>query len=426
MSDGTGEAMGHPTIITGQQIGLLGGPLYTTYKVLGAIHQAQQLNGTAIYWLETNDADFNEINHIDYLDSNGQLKTLVWNIPSFGFSCGMLPVDNQLISLLLTFFSTIRQTPYTAQLEKLVLDCYTIGRTLAEASSKLASELFRGFSLHLFNPAQKEFREFSRNILLKEAQLTPEGQQCNLFCMMGNQRKAIFKKEHQFVLRDMTAINIEDYDLVPNVKTRNVCQDAFFNTHTYVAGPGEVKYIAELDPIYDIHGVKKAAVLRRMSVTLIEPRVARLLEKTGLTLNEIIGVPIEELLKHVLKEKSDIGLDFNQLLQSGMDITESYLSQLETLGVDVTEIKSLRKYLRPEIKKACGNLRAREKEKHQRLLADVRLLSDYLFPFGKRQERVFNIFYYMNLYGGVDFISFLYRHYQTQREILEIQFEQQE
>ncbi|MCP5106082.1 MAG: bacillithiol biosynthesis BshC, partial [bacterium] len=63
------------TVVTGQQIGLLGGPLYTVYKVLGAAHLAGKLNGNAVYWLETNDADFNEINHIDYLDAQGQLKT---------------------------------------------------------------------------------------------------------------------------------------------------------------------------------------------------------------------------------------------------------------------------------------------------------------------------------------------------------------
>ncbi len=415
-----------PAIVTGQQIGLLGGPLYTTYKVLGAIHLAHQLQGQAIYWLETNDADFNEINHIDYLDNNGQLQSLVWDIPSQGFSCGLIPVDNQLISVLETFFATIRPTQFTPRLQELVLDCYTLGQTLGEASLKLASHLFHNFPLQLFTPAQREFRDFSRPILLKEAQLTPDGEQCHLFCMVGSQRKSIFKKGEAFYLRDNTLVNLNDYELVPNVKTRNVCQDAYFNTHTYVAGPGEIKYIAQLDPFYLVHGVKKSAVQPRMSITLIEPRVSRLLVKTGLTLQDVLGISADELLKKVLKENSTGGFDFNQILQSSMDITETYLSQLETLGLEVSEIKNLRKYLRPEVKKACGNLRAREKEKHQRLLTDVRSLSDNLYPLGKRQERVFNIFYYMNLYGGVDFIPYLYQHYEQQREVLEIYYEHEQ
>ena len=62
-------------VITGQQIGLLGGPLYTTYKVLGALVYSREIGGNAIYWLETNDADFQEINHLDYLDAQGDLRT---------------------------------------------------------------------------------------------------------------------------------------------------------------------------------------------------------------------------------------------------------------------------------------------------------------------------------------------------------------
>ena len=96
-------------VVTGQQIGLLGGPLYTTYKVLGAIHHADKINGDAVYWLETNDADFNEINHIDYLDAQGQLRTLTWDIDGQGYSCGFIEVDHSLVEILETFFSTRRK-----------------------------------------------------------------------------------------------------------------------------------------------------------------------------------------------------------------------------------------------------------------------------------------------------------------------------
>jgi uncharacterized protein YllA (UPF0747 family) len=83
-------------VVTGQQLGLLGGPLYTTYKVLGAIHYAHEINGNHIYWLESNDADFSEINHIDYLDANSELRTLTWDIDSQGYSCGLIEIDSLL------------------------------------------------------------------------------------------------------------------------------------------------------------------------------------------------------------------------------------------------------------------------------------------------------------------------------------------
>jgi bacillithiol synthase len=407
------------TVVTGQQIGLLGGPLYTAYKVLGAVYLARNIDGNAVYWLETNDADFNEINHIDYLDAGGQLCTLKWDIDSRGYSCGYIEVDETLRTLLETFFDSMRQTDFTPSLKELALSCYKPGRTLADASVMLAKELFGDFELRLFTPFEQEFRRASRSILLKEAEGTPDGQQCNLFCLIDKQRKAIFKKNHKYYLRDDTEIDLNDCTLLPNVMTRSVCQDDYFNTHTYIAGPGEVKYLSEMDQQFRYHGVKKEAVQPRMSITLLEPKVRRLMKKTNLTLTDIRENNREELLKMVMK--NDAGFDFNKTLQTGNQLTETYLRQLEELGFDAAEMKKLHKLLRQEIKKNSGMMRARRKEKHQRLLTDTAYLSDNLYPYGKPQERVFNIFYYMNLYGGKEFIKQIYSHYDWDRKQLEIE-----
>ena len=98
---------GKKRYVTGQQLGLLGGPLYTTYKVLGALHYAEKNRGEAVYWLETNDADFNEINQIHYIDSDKNLRSLKWEIDSKGYSCGRIQVDEKLVSILNEFFNTI-------------------------------------------------------------------------------------------------------------------------------------------------------------------------------------------------------------------------------------------------------------------------------------------------------------------------------
>lgn len=407
------------TVVTGQQIGLLGGPLYTTYKVLGAIYYADKINGEAVYWLESNDADFNEINHIDYLDAQGQLRTLTWDIHSQGYSCGFIEIDASLVEILETFFSTIRQTDFTPGLKDMALDCYTPGRTLGKASHMLAEELFGQYDIRIFTPFEKKFRKFSQEILLKEAERTPDGEQCNCFCMVGKQRKTIFKKEGKYQLRDGTVVDLTKHVLVSNVRTRSVCQDAYFHTHTYIAGPGEIKYLPELGPIFQFHDVKPAAVQRRMSIYLIEPRVQRLMNRTGLSLDQITASSREDLIKTTLKDKASS--DFDKILQQGNDYTDEFLGKLEAIGYDASDIKNLRKLLLGEVKKAAGKLRAAEKEKHQQLLADAASLADNLKPFGKEQERVFNIFYYMNLFGGKNFIHKIYQNYDPGRKILEIQ-----
>ena len=402
-------------VVTGQQLGLLGGPLYTTYKVLGAIHYAREINGNHIYWLESNDADFSEINHIDYLDAQGELRTLTWEIDSQGYSCGLIEVDTVLVDTLNEFFDTLRQSEFTPTLREIALRCYIPGYTLGKASCMLAKELFGRFGIELFDPSQQEFKAFIKSFLLREAEHTPVGEQCNLFCMQGKRREAVFKDENGYRLRDGSQVNLEEYDLVPNVKTRNVCQDAYFDTHTYIAGPGEVNYIKELDPVYEFHGVRKAHVMPRMSITLLEPKALRLLKKHGIQLEDVLTLMKPKLVKKVLKEQT--GFDYKELTQQARQLTKEYLTSVQELGVNISKME---RCLYDAIKEDLGQRRSREKARLEKTIKNAETLSDMLQPFGKRQERVFNIFYYMNLYGGLALIDWLYERYDPTLETLDL------
>lgn len=404
------------TVITGQQIGLLGGPLYTTYKVLGAIRYAREIGGEHVYWLENNDADFQEINHLDYIGADDELRSLRWDIDSQGYSCGFIDVDDSLVALLQKFFDTLRQTEFTPVLRELALDCYAPGKTLGQAACCLASALFGHFGVTLFDPSASSFKAFIKKILLREAERTPVGEQCNLFCMIGKRRMALFKDAEGYHLRDGSRVTLEEYDLVPNVKTRNVCQDAFFDTHTYIAGPGEVTYIRKLDPVYEFHGVRKAEVLPRMSVTLLEARTSRLLKKHGFTLQEVLDTPRSKLLKAVLKKNT--GFDYKELTLQSRQRTKEFLESLAQLGVDIR--KTTEKAIHQAIKENLGEHRAQEKARVQQELRSAGLLSDLVLPHGERQERVFNLFYYMNLYGGLAFVDWLYERYDPSRDTLEV------
>ncbi len=405
-----------PTIITGQQIGLLGGPMYTTYKVLGAIHLARQIGGNAIYWLETNDADFNEINHIEYLDTESQLRSLTWDIDSQGYSCGQIEIEQSLCDLLAQFFDTLRQTEFTPALRDIALRCYAPGKTLGEASVLLAQEVFGRLGVECFDPSTPEFKAFIKPMLLREAENTPVGAQGNFFCMVGKKRMAVFRDEQGFALRDGTRVNPADYDLAPNVKTRNVCQDAYFETHTYVAGPGEIAYIRELDAQYALHGVKKAAVTPRMSLTLLEPKATRLMQKQQIALEDALTLDKTALAQHVVKTQT--GFDFKGLTQQTHELTQAYFAQLRAAGASIE--RPFENAVSQALKEALGQQRAQEKARAEKLRAAADSLSDMLLPFGQKQERVFNLFYYMNLYGGIVFVDWLFEQYDSTRNILEI------
>jgi len=402
-------------IVTGQQIGILGGPLYTTYKVLSAIFYADEKKINSIYWLETNDADFEEINKIHFINKHNCLKTLKWEKNTGGLCTGEVVVDNTLIQLLTKFFDEIVQTDYTDNLKNIVFSSYKTGDKLKTCSLKLAQQLFSPFKLNYFEPTDKNFRDFSKEILLKEAYSTENGNQCNLFAVENGIRKAVFKKENKFVFRNGETVDIKNSILVPNLQTRNICQDAYFNTDTYIAGLGEVSYIEKLDSMYKKHSVKKANVKKRMFLTLVEPKTVRLLKKTGLTLEEIEHTDKQNLEKLIVAKEHNV--DFGKLTKEALLITKNYLSSLENLGINTKEMK---KYLISNVKENLGNKRAKTKALIKNKIENSITLSNLLYPYGKKQERVFNIFYYMNLYGGTEFIKFLYNNTNLESKILEI------
>lgn len=403
------------TVVTGQQLGILGGPLYTTLKVLGAVRLARELGGRAVYWLETNDADFEEINHVDFIDKSGKLRRLKWQKESRGFSCGYIEVDRKLIDLLKTFFDALQPTEFTSTLRDLALEAYGEGKTLAAASRDLAEALFESFDLEIFDPQEGEFRRATREILLNEAGRTPVGRQCNLFCIIDRRRVALFRTAAGYRRRDGEAVDLTSLDLVPNVKTRNVIQDFYFQTHTYVAGPGEVAYIRDLDEVYAAHGVSKARVQPRMSLVLIEPRARRISEKLEVDPGDLINMARETFLSVTVRRVS--GFDGKDLQDKSRILTDAYLKDLENLGLDV---KGTHRLLRQEIKNSVGRRRAEEKNRIAGVTEKAGLLFDLLRPLGEPQERVFNLFYYMNLYGGFDFIQKLYDNYQFAPHAVEV------
>lgn len=406
------------TILTGQQIGLLGGPLYTTYKVLGAARLARETGGKAVFWLETNDADFQEINRVDYLDGRGKLKSLEWNKQTRGLSVGHVEVDHALVSLLNSYFDSLRQTEFTPGLRDIVLNAYSKGRPLGDASVALARALYGFLGIAVFDPRDPGFLNASRGILLREAERTPVGRQCNLFAVRDKKRIALFRGESGFHDRRGRPVALEAVVLVPNVKTRNLIQDNYFRTRRYVAGPSEVRYIAELDEMYRFHGVSKPEVVKRMSVVLVEPKVRRLLRKLGLDIGDILGSDKETFSKKALKKYG--GFDYRGLRDSSDRLAGEFLKSLDGLGLDVREI---RQALYRVLGHALGKLRSSHKERVSETLERIHSLFDYLAPHGKPQERVFNLIYYLNLYGGTGFVNWLADQYDWDQSVLEIKNE---
>lgn len=407
-----------PSIVTGQQIGLLGGPLYTPYKVFGAVALAREVGGRAVYWLETNDADFEEINHIDFMDSSGRLKSLRWEMKTGGECTGSVTVDKALCAMLDLYFSQLPPTEYTEGLRRLALDAYREGRTLGEASEALARAVYAGLPLEFFRPDTDEFRAFSKPFLLREAEVTPEGNQANCFLRDTRSgraiRRAIFRKAGGFATREGETIDLAGFDLLPNVQTRSVIQDAWFKTHTYIAGPGEIAYLKDMGPQYARHGVAPSAVMARMSAVIVDSRDRKLLARCAQTLESVLTLPRSILLKKTLSQAAHF--DFDGTEKKLRQIKENAVAAVAELGLETPPVE---RPLYEGVREVLGRRRAAEKKRHEEILGAAMELSDRLHPGGKPQERVFTLFDFMNRHGGPGLVGQLFARHSFDQKLLE-------
>jgi len=190
-------------------------------------------------------------------------------------------------------------------------------------------------------------------------------------------------------------------DMGPNVLLRPVVERAILPTATYVGGPAEIAYFAQISPIADALGVPRPAILPRWSCTVIEPHVEQILEKLYL-LPEDLRDPHEaesqiaraRLPKAVLEE-----LDATRaLLDERMDA----LSEAVTAGqapVTPAVTGGLRANLTRRLDRFERRLVAASKRQHADLMTEIGTARGSLYPFGKPQERALNFVPLLARYG---------------------------
>ena len=412
------------SIVTGQQIHLLGGPLFILFKVIGCHRLAKEQNTNAIYWLEMFDSDFPEINRIHYLNHDHQLKTLIWKQPNNtkGLSCGLVPIDDNLKIIFQTFFTDIKQTAHTSFLKNKIFSFLDSSENLSDLTLKIAEFIFHDGldiskkELRLFNPFEKEFLDFSKPYLLNEIERTPttlHNNQCNVFCLHKNKRQALFKKKDGVYNRSDEKISYTEEILLPNIKTRNLLQDSYFKTHTYVAGPSEYQYIFELKSQYHYHKINFPHIEKRMSATVIDLESSNILKKYNLNQEQLISNNEVEIINNFLLKK---GFDEKQISHQLEKLKNQFIQNLQEYKIDTKQIeKIIYKELKNEIKKMKKIIKQNLKQP----IEGIQKIHNKLSPFDKKQERVLNLFYYLNLYG-MDFLKTIYKEYNQDKKIIKL------
>ncbi|MBI2264739.1 MAG: bacillithiol biosynthesis cysteine-adding enzyme BshC [Armatimonadetes bacterium] len=439
------EKLGEPTslaVLTGQQAGLFGGPLYTVYKAMGTVHLAHRLEKTLgrpvipLFWVEGDDHDFAEVSSCRIIGKNNEVRTLTY-VPSS--SMPQVPIhrisfESSISDLFLEMEAQLMETEFKGPVLAELRSCYKEGATFVQAFARWMAKLFEPFGLVLIDPTQAPMKELAAPVyvrLLEESAgisqdlretssrletlgYTPQigkGLEATHLFKTNGQRAPIVREHDGFGTRgDLRIFSPSELaesiregpsNFSPSVVTRPIVQDSLFPTIAYVGGPGEISYFGQLRPLYERFRLPMPVVVPRPSLTLVEDRIGKILSHYELSLSDLFCGP-EPLGTRIIKAQfpEEMECQFQVLEQGLQEALTSLEESVKTL--DPVLVQSLGS-LRGRLLHQCGQFKEQVtralKKKNEIQRQHVAKLCNHLAPLGQFQERTLSAVHFLAKYG---------------------------
>lgn len=431
-------------VVTGQQVGLFGGPMYTLYKAISCINAAATLKSrfptydfVPVFWLEGEDHDFEEVSRLNVLDRGGSPLRLEYAGNARTQSKNSGPVGEVVLTAALEdLFRSLEQsllpTEFTSEALAALRRCYSEGTTLLQAFARWLNHLLDDSGLLLLNPSEpelkkhltplfeREIREYpatSQMVIQQSAELEEryhaqvKPKSINLFLLHRGGRYLIEPRETDFSLKGTRQyFSKEELDALlhhhperfsPNVVLRPIAQDWLLPTVAYVGGPSEIAYQAQLSLVYKHFGVVQPVIIPRASATFIEERVDRVAGKYQLPATRLFE-DADVVTAEILQQLGGVNID--TLFRTAGESVNDMIAEL-TFGL--TEIDAtLKGPLEGGKGKIEGALRglkekslAAQKRRNETAVRQIERALQTIMPAGNLQERELNIIYYLNKYG---------------------------
>jgi bacillithiol synthase len=427
-------------VVTGQQVGLFGGPAFALYKALTAVKLAEEasaagVDAVPVFWLATYDHDLAEVDHISLHAPNGGLKTLTattHGIP--GAPVGDVHFGEEILPL------AEAATPLEFLDLAILRESYRPGETLGMAFARFYARVFADWGVILLDPSDVEIapivepvygqaaeraEELSASLLERGRALDAAGyhQQVKvtessvlLFTIHNGARTPIHRtnsSEHEFVLGDEPAaqklstqellaqISAHPEHFSPNVLLRPIVQDYLLPTLAYAGGSAEVAYFAQAAVVYEALLGRITPILPRFSATIVEPKMQRLLERYGASLTDTFAGA--DALRRQFAARSLPG-DLQTALAATKDSLDSNfstvkekLAALDSTLVDAAE--TARSKMQHQLEKLHAQAARAEAQKSELVSRHASVLSDFLYPEKGLQERTIGGLYFLAHYG---------------------------
>lgn len=435
-------------VIGGQQAGLLTGPLYTIHKIISIIklakEQEQLLNIPVIpiFWIAGEDHDFNEINHAFVSkDEKVEKRTIAQKhykkSPVSTIKINKKIAEEWIKEIIGTYGETVHTN---SLLEQLFIDLNQ-SDTYVDFFIRIILRLFPNKGLVLVDSGDEGLRkigspfteliirqnaELGENVLCGQMSLKEMGygepiemneENAHLFYLQKGERILLERSNGHFIGKNKechfdqaSLINIarnEPYLLSNNVVTRPLMQEYVFPTLAFISGPGEIAYWSVLKKAFHLFGFKVPPVIPRLMISFVDRKVNQYIKEKGISIELVLKDGASHAKQEWLWEQKPFDID---------KVTEETLTGIlnvhrpfKELAIEIDPGLQAFAEKNAQILQTQIYLLKQKMEKSILFKNQVELnkfdcIDLCLRPLNTSQERIWNIFYYINLFG-FDFIK---------------------
>jgi bacillithiol biosynthesis cysteine-adding enzyme BshC len=416
---------GAVAVVSGQQVGLFGGPCYAVYKAIAAVRIAKDLteqgiDAVPVFWMATEDHDLDEVRKISFFHEGQLLKfELPANVGN-NAPVGRISLGAE-IAALQAEAAKVLGAGGGSEIAQIVGECYRPEETYGSAFGKMFARLLSNFGLILLDPLDLRLHRIARPIFTQaierrdslEQQLLDRGEALEkagyaaqvkvtsrstvLFHISRDGRQAITSSAGKFESGSkswtqaelLASIQSEPENFSPNALLRPVIQDFFLPTVAYIGGPSEISYFAQSEVLYRNLLGRMPVMLPRAGFTLVDTKAQRILAHFGLSVEDVWKGP-QELRKQI--SKASVPENVSNLLQDGGSEIKKRLEQwaqvvslLDPTLQDAVETAQKKiAYQAEQLQQKIG--RALD-QKQNMIAAKEQFLSNLLYPEKSLQSR---------------------------------------
>lgn len=428
-------------VVSGQQAGLFGGPLYTLLKAVTAVQLARRVtaeHGTravAVFWVDAEDHDWNEIRTAGILDEDLSFRHItVDHIEGAGtHPVASLTFDTGIEAALRELDTGLASSEFKTETMAAIRRHFRPGAGVATAFAGLLDDLLGRHGLVVFESGDPDTKPlvadlFARELehpgrtgqLVREAaavmaklghqpQVEPAADNVALFHTDASGRRPIKRRDGDFVVGDqlrpaadlLEEVRSHPERFSPNVVLRPVIQDRLFPTVCYVAGPSELAYQAQLAAVYREFDVEAPLLYPRGTATLVDSGAARFLEKSRTPL-EALQPRDESALNRLLESLLPASLErtFEETDRQIADVATRLRAAVVSLDPTLSgAVDTTLDRMRDTLKTLQSKIIHATKRKDETLRRQFTRARALAFPGGQAQERALCTAFFMNRYG---------------------------